>query len=130
MSPSPAPSPSFLASLPGWAGELVRAVWAKQANVFILHGMASDLVPVGVGGEQASSKAASDGSSPLPAPPGNASATLAASGGSSRFLPLEDFLQQELFVAWPSILTYNRAEGIGFGSAAARGHFQDRLRAY
>src|SRR6202023_967349 len=141
---SPSPSPSFLASLPGWAAELVRAVWAKQANVFILHGMASDLVPVGVGGEQvsskatpsgeqASSKAAPEGASQLPAPPGNASATLAASGGSSsssRFLPLEDFLQQELFAAWPSILTYNRAEGIGFGSAAARGHFQDRLRAY
>src|ERR1700726_608866 len=151
MPPSPAPSPSFLASLPGWAGELVRAVWAKQANVFILHGMASDLVPVGTGRdsasaketpgeeqasskvaqgvEQASSKTTPGGSSPLPAPPGNASPTLAASGGS-RFLPLEDFLQQELFVAWPSILTYNRAEGIGFGSAAARGHFQDRLRAY
>ena len=158
MSPSPAPSPSFLASLPGWAGELVRAVWAKQANVFILHGMASDLVPVGPGRdsasakatpgeeqasskvaqgvEQASSKTTPGGSSPLPALPGNASPTLAAAGGSgsasggSRFLPLEDFLQQELFVAWPSILTYNRAEGIGFGSAAARGHFQDRLRAY
>src|ERR1700674_2093792 len=85
MSPSPAPSPSFLASLPGWAAELVRAVWAKQANVFILHGMASDLGPVGMGreqasskaapgGEEASSKAASGGSSQLPAPPGNASA--------------------------------------------------------
>jgi len=147
MSSSPGPSPIFLASLPGWAAELVRAVWAKQANVFILHGMASDLVPVGVGvgvgmgqassraapgGEQASSKAAPEGSSPLPAPPGEASPTLAAAGGSgsSRFLPLEDFLQQELFAAWPSILTYNRAEGIGFGSTAARGHFQDRLRAY
>src|SRR5579872_7010354 len=111
MSSSPGPSPSFLASLPGWAGELVRAVWAKQANVFILHGMASDLVPVGVGMGQASSKAAPEGSSPLPAPPGEASPTLAAAGGSgsSRFLPLEDFLQQELFAAWPSILTYNRA---------------------
>ena len=145
MSSSPAPSPSFLASLPGWAAELVRAVWAKQANVFILHGMASDLVPVRTGGssgeqaaakaaqvvEDASPKAASGGVSQLPAPPASASTTLAASGGSSsRFLPLEDFLQQELFAAWPSILTYNRAEGIGFGNAAARGHFQDRLRAY
>ncbi len=45
-------------------------------------------------------------------------------------MPLEDFLQQELFGAWPSILTYNRAEGIGFGSVPARSHFQDRLRAY
>jgi SpoVK/Ycf46/Vps4 family AAA+-type ATPase len=98
--PDPAaPSPTFLASLPAWAGELVRAVWAKQANLFILHGMPADLVPVG-------------------------------GAGARRFLSLEDFLQQELLAAWPSILTYNRAEGIGFGSAAARGHFQDRLRAY
>ena len=98
--PDPAaPSPSFLATLPAWAGELVRAVWAKQANLFILHGMPADLVPVG-------------------------------GAGARRFLPLEDFLQQELLAAWPSILTYNRAEGIGFGSPAARGHFQDRLRAY
>ena len=97
--PDPAaPSPSFLATLPAWAGELVRAVWAKQANLFILHGMPADLVPVGA-------------------------------TGARRFLSLEDFLQQELLAAWPSILTYNRTEGIGFGSAAARGHFQDRLRA-
>src|SRR5260370_14084069 len=122
MSPSPAPSPSFLASLPGWAAELVRAVGAKQANVVILHGMASDLVPVGMGGrepasskapvaveqasskaapggEQASSKAAPAGASQLPASPGSASPTLAASGGSgsssgSRFLPLQHFLLQ------------------------------------
>jgi SpoVK/Ycf46/Vps4 family AAA+-type ATPase len=99
--PNPAaPSPAFLASLPGWAAEVVRAVWAKQANVFILHGVPGDLVPVG------------------------------AAGGPRRFLSLDDFLPRELFAAWPSILTYNRAEGIGFGDAAARGHFQDRLRAY
>jgi SpoVK/Ycf46/Vps4 family AAA+-type ATPase len=98
--PAPAaPSPSFLAALPAWAGELVRAVWAKQANLFILHGMPADLVPAGA-------------------------------AGARRFLSLEDFLQQELLAAWPSILTYNRAEGIGFGSDAARGHFHDRLRAY
>jgi SpoVK/Ycf46/Vps4 family AAA+-type ATPase len=99
--PNPAaPSPAFLAALPAWAADLVRAVWAKQANVFILHGVPGDLVPVG------------------------------GAGGPRRFLPLDDFLQQELLRDWPSILTYNRAEGIGFGSAAARGHFQDRLRAY
>ena len=104
-----APSPAFLAGLPPWAAELVRAVWAKQANLFVLHGTPADLVPVG--------GAASPATSATPAK-------------SPRFLPLEDFLQQELFAAWPSILTYNRAEGLGFGSAAARGHFQERLRAY
>src|SRR5260370_17145950 len=55
MATSPAPSPSFLASLPAWAAELVRAVWAKQAHVFILHGMASDLVPFGPGRDPARS---------------------------------------------------------------------------
>jgi SpoVK/Ycf46/Vps4 family AAA+-type ATPase len=94
-----APGAAFLATLPEWGANLVRAIWAKQANVFILHGMPADLVPVG-------------------------------GAGGPRFLALEDFLQQDLFAAWPSFLTYNRAEGIGFGSAAARGHFQDRLRTY
>ncbi len=32
--------------------------------------------------------------------------------------------------AGPSILTYNRAEGLGFASPTARQHFEDRLRAY
>jgi SpoVK/Ycf46/Vps4 family AAA+-type ATPase len=81
---------------------VVRAIWAKQANVFILHGTPGDLVPVAAG---------EDGAGP-------------------RFLALDDFLQQELFAGWPSILTYNRAEGIGFATPAARGHFQDKLRAY
>jgi SpoVK/Ycf46/Vps4 family AAA+-type ATPase len=140
--------------LPAWAAELVRAVWAKQAHVFILHGMASDLVPIGTGRDPAP-PATAPGRDPAPPPtaaPGSAPlspVTAPASdparpasvpGGEPahppgptagpRFLPLEDFLQQELFGAWPSILTYNRAEGIGFGSVAARGHFQDRLRAY
>jgi len=146
-----APSSAFLATLPAWAAELVRAVWAKQANVFILHGMPSDLVPVGASrtaslpgaGAGAGSTAATGttGGAGATGGTGSASATAgaataatgagpAATPGGARFLALEDFLQQELFAAWPSILTYNRAEGIGFGSAAARGHFQDRLRAY
>jgi SpoVK/Ycf46/Vps4 family AAA+-type ATPase len=47
-----------------------------------------------------------------------------------RFLALDDFLVQQLFAGWPSVVTYNRAEGLGFANPAARGHFQDRLRAY
>ncbi len=47
-----------------------------------------------------------------------------------RFLSLEDFLTGELFSGWPSIVTYNRAEGLGFASPAARSHFEERLRAY
>ncbi|HEY7216056.1 MAG TPA: AAA family ATPase, partial [Thermoanaerobaculia bacterium] len=47
-----------------------------------------------------------------------------------RFLSLDDFLEQQLFAGWPSIVTYNRAEGLGFATSAARGHFQERLRGY
>jgi AAA+ superfamily predicted ATPase len=47
-----------------------------------------------------------------------------------RFVSLEDFLVAQLFSGWPSVVTYNRAEGLGFLTTAARGHFQERLRSY
>jgi SpoVK/Ycf46/Vps4 family AAA+-type ATPase len=95
-----APSPAaFLESLPGWASDLARAVRAKQANTFVLHGVPSELVP-------------------LRGPAG------------LRFLALDEFLTGELLSGWQSILTYNRAEGIGFASPAARSHFEERLRGY
>jgi SpoVK/Ycf46/Vps4 family AAA+-type ATPase len=50
--------------------------------------------------------------------------------GGLRFLGLDPFLTEELFSAFPSILTYNRAEGLGFSGQAARSHFLERLRAY
>jgi transitional endoplasmic reticulum ATPase len=91
--------PSFVASLPEWAGELVRSVRAKQCNTFVLHGVPADLVPV-------------RGSSGL------------------RFVALDEFLTRELFAGWTSILTYNRAEGLGFATPEARGHFDERLKTY
>jgi SpoVK/Ycf46/Vps4 family AAA+-type ATPase len=52
--------------------------------------------------------------------------------GSSglRFLSLDEFLTTELLSGWPSIVTYNRAEGLGFANTPARTHFQERLRSY
>ncbi len=47
-----------------------------------------------------------------------------------RFVSLDDFLLSELFAGWSSIVTYNRAEGLGFATPEARKHFHDRLRAY
>ncbi len=90
---------TFVDSLPGWAGTLARAVRAKQANTFLLHGVPSDLVPV----------RGKDG---------------------LRFLLLDEFLTGELFSGWASILTYNRAEGMGFATPAARSHFEERMKAY
>ena len=52
------------------------------------------------------------------------------SSAGLRFLSLDDFLVQQLFAGWQSIVTYNRAEGLGFATPAARSHFQDRLRGY
>jgi SpoVK/Ycf46/Vps4 family AAA+-type ATPase len=95
-----APTPAaFLESLPVWAADLVRAVRAKQANTFVLHGVPADLV-------------------------------LLRGPSGLRFLSLEEFLTAELFAGWQSILTYNRAEGLGFASPAARSHFEERLRGY
>jgi SpoVK/Ycf46/Vps4 family AAA+-type ATPase len=50
--------------------------------------------------------------------------------GGLRFLSLDDFLVTQLFPGWQSVVTFNRAEGLGFATPAARTHFQDRLRAY
>ncbi len=47
-----------------------------------------------------------------------------------RFLSLDLFLTQELFARYPSVITYNRAEGLGFSTPEARGHFQEKLKAY
>src|SRR3954453_11500209 len=47
-----------------------------------------------------------------------------------RFLSLDDFLVEELLAGWPAIVTYNRAEGLGFASPQMRAHFQERLRSY
>ncbi len=50
--------------------------------------------------------------------------------GGLRYLSLDEFLTGQLFSGWPSILTYNRAEGLGFATPAARSHFEERLRGY
>ena len=52
------------------------------------------------------------------------------SSAGLRFLSLDEFLTTQLFAGWSSIVTYNRAEGLGFANPAARGHFQERLRGY
>jgi SpoVK/Ycf46/Vps4 family AAA+-type ATPase len=47
-----------------------------------------------------------------------------------RFLSLDAFLSAELFAGWPSIVSFNRAEGLVFATPEARGHFQEKLKAY
>jgi SpoVK/Ycf46/Vps4 family AAA+-type ATPase len=100
-SPAAQTARGFVEALPPWAADLVRAVRAKQANTFVVHGAIADLVPIG----------------------GNGAAPV-------RFLSLDQVLTGELFAGFSSILTYNRAEGIGFATPEARSHFEDRLKAY
>jgi SpoVK/Ycf46/Vps4 family AAA+-type ATPase len=96
---------AFLESLPGWARRLARAVRAKQANTFVLHGVPADLVPVRrPGGDR--------------------------EPGGVDFHLLDDFLPRHLLAGWGSVLTYNRAEGLGFATPEARQHFLGRLAAY
>jgi len=52
------------------------------------------------------------------------------SGAGLRFLSLDAFLTGELLPGWPSIVSYNRAEGLIFASPDARGHFQEKLKSY
>ena len=97
--PPPIPNHDFLAGLPPWAQRLVKSVQARQANVFLLHGQTSDLVPL-------------------------------RSKEGLRFLRLDDFLAEELFAAWPTVVTFNRAEGLGFTTPGARRAFGERMKAY
>ncbi|HEY7370270.1 MAG TPA: AAA family ATPase [Thermoanaerobaculia bacterium] len=99
MSTAAEPPAAFVASLPAWAAEIVKAVRAKQANLFLVHGVPEDLVPV-------------------------------RGNGSRRWVSLEAFLTQELFGGWPSIVTYNRAEGLGFHTPESRRHFEEKLKSY
>jgi SpoVK/Ycf46/Vps4 family AAA+-type ATPase len=47
-----------------------------------------------------------------------------------RYVSLEAFLHEHLLAGWTSRITYNRAEGLTFGSADARRHFDASLKAH
>src|SRR6185436_16566601 len=52
------------------------------------------------------------------------------SSSGLRFPSLDTFLTQDLFAGWPSIVTYNRAEGLGFVTPEARRLFDDKIKSY
>ncbi len=52
------------------------------------------------------------------------------SGQGLRFVALDSFLTGDLLTGWPAVITYNRAEGLGFSNLDGRKHFEDRVRAY
>ncbi len=52
------------------------------------------------------------------------------SSSGLRFVSLDLFLTSELFAGWPSIISFNRAEGLVFATPEARGHFEEKLKSY
>lgn len=50
--------------------------------------------------------------------------------GGLRFRSLDTFLAEDLFAGWPTVVSYNRAEGLDFATPEARSHFLERLKAY
>lgn len=98
-----APAADPLAHYPTWARELARRYYTKTINQFILHGNVRDLVP------------AED------APPAG------ATRGERLFLPLRQFLSEDLFAGRDIVVFYDRSDGIHFLDPASRADFNRAL---
>lgn len=108
--PSPAPEPElpetqpalerYTAHYPGWAKDFARKYFTKTLNQFILHGNVQDLVH-----------------------------SLNADG-ITEYIPLRDFLADDLFAARDIIIFYDRAAGIHFTDKDSQSDFNRALSGY
>lgn len=108
--PSPTPAPElpetqpalerYTAHYPGWAKEFARKYFTKTLNQFILHGNVRDLVH--------SLNAAK----------------------VTEYIPLRDFLTDDLFAARDIIIFYDRAAGIHFTDKDSQSDFNRALSGY
>lgn len=108
--PSPTPAPElpetqpalerYTAHYPGWAKEFARKYFTKTLNQFILHGNVRDLVH-----------------------------TLNADK-VTEYIPLRDFLTDDLFAARDIIIFYDRAAGIHFTDKDSQSDFNRALSGY
>jgi SpoVK/Ycf46/Vps4 family AAA+-type ATPase len=89
-----------LAHYPVWARELARRYFTKTLNQFVLHGNVRDLVP------------AEDGR------------------GARTYLPLRQFLADDLFAGRDVVVFYDRSDGIHFQDAESRKDFNRALSGY
>ncbi len=89
-----------LAHYPTWARELARRYFTKTLNQFILHGNVRDLVPT-VDGR-----------------------------GQTAYVPLRQFLSDDLFAGRDVVVFYDRADGIHFQDAESRKDFSRALSGY
>ena len=102
----PAAAPADpLAHYPTWARELARRYFTKTINQFILHGNVRDLV----------------------------AADVDARGGRARgraYLPLRQFLSEDLFAGRDLVVFYDRSDGIHFMDAESRRDFARAVSGY
>lgn len=90
----------YTAHYPGWAKEFARKYFTKTLNQFILHGNVRDLVH-----------------------------SLNAAG-VTEYVPLRDFLTDDLFAARDIIIFYDRAAGIHFTDKDSQSDFNRALSGY
>ncbi|WP_420454030.1 AAA family ATPase [Rubrivirga sp.] len=89
-----------LAHYPTWARELARRYFTKTLNQFIIHGNVRDLVP-----------------------------TL-DERGERAYVPLREFLAEDLFAGRDVVVFYDRSDGIHFEDAESRKDFNRALSGY
>ena len=89
-----------LAHYPAWARELARRYFTKTLNQFILHGNVRDLVPT------------------------------VDERGQTAYVPLRQFLSDDLFAGRDVVVFYDRADGIHFQDAESRKDFSRALSGY
>ena len=89
-----------LAHYPTWARELARRYFTKTLNQFILHGNVRDLVPT------------------------------VDERGQTAYVPLRQFLSDDLFAGRDVVVFYDRADGIHFQDAESRKDFNRALSGY
>ncbi|MEO1478522.1 MAG: AAA family ATPase [Bacteroidota bacterium] len=94
------PLDAYIAHYPSWAQELARRYFTKTLNQFILYGNIRDLV------------ATED------------------DGGEPDFIPLRDFLADDLFAGRDLIVFYDRSAGIHFHDRESQGDFNRALSGY
>ncbi|HEX9953576.1 MAG TPA: AAA family ATPase [Rubricoccaceae bacterium] len=99
-----APTADPLAHYPTWARELARRYFTKTINQFILHGNVRDLVAAETDG---------DGGTP-----------------GRAYVPLRQFLSEDLFAGRDLVVFYDRSDGIHFLDAESRRDFARAVSGY
>ena len=90
-----------LAHYPSWARELARRYFTKTINQFVLHGNVRDLVPADTD-----------------------------DAGGRGYLPLRQFLAEDLFAGRDIVVFYDRSDGIHFMDAESRRDFARAVSGY